>query len=171
MTLLTLSILAIALASPAFDDCSLPPGSLTAGYVFTNADLERMAACRHQTGVESQPGIAPAEKPQRPVRSGSRAAAADRPPTDGHEAFWRAQWRSVDQKSRKLRREAHELRQEAGEASRNPKKGNGGGRRSPSLLITRAEALEAEARELLEQFSERARREGALPGWIRPQSP
>jgi hypothetical protein len=171
MTFLTLPILAIALASPGFDDCSLPPGSLTAGHVFTNADLERMSPCRYQTGAQSQPGTPPVETPVRPGRQGSRATAPGKPRLDGLEADWRRQWRSVDQKTRKLRREAHELRQEAGEVSRNPKRGNGGGRRSPSFLITRAEALEAEARELLEQFNARARREGALPGWIRPQSP
>jgi hypothetical protein len=73
----------------------------------------------------------------------------------------------VDQKARKLREEAHELRQEASEAPRDPKK-QAKGRRSPLLLISRATSLENEARRLEEEFQERARREGALPGWLRP---
>jgi len=73
----------------------------------------------------------------------------------------------VDQKVRRLRKEARELRQEAAQAPRDPKK-QPSGRRSPALLISRARGLEAEALELEEEFQERARREGALPGWLRP---
>lgn len=168
MTFLNYLILAIALASPPVQDCSLDPDLLKSPRVFTNADLERMAPCRYQTGALSRVGNGTGEKPEQPggqPRMGARGRA--RP--DDPEADWRAQWRSVDQKARKLRGQARELRQEAEEAPRHPKKPILG-RRSPSLLLTRAKALEAEARELEEEFNERARREGALPGWLRARS-
>jgi len=88
---------------------------------------------------------------------------------DNAEADWRARWRSIDQKARHLRREARELRQEAEQTPRDPKK-KPTGRRAPAILLSRAESLEAEARELEDEFQARARREGALPGWLRPRA-
>lgn len=158
MTFLTLSIALVALtAAPQTPDCSLPPSAGSEPRVFTNADLDRMAACRYQTGAQSQVGAGPRAAPSSD-RTGSGALEAD----------WRARWRSVDQRARKLRQEARELRQEAAEAPRDPKK-KPTGRRSPSLLISRARSLEAEARDLEDEFQERARRQGALPGWLRPE--
>jgi hypothetical protein len=154
----------MSVASPSFS-CSLPAESLSERRVFTNADLERMAACRYQTGAQSEVRSGPSE--------GARAAPGKAKASSGRErdfaeADWRARWRSVDQKARKLRQEAHDLHQEAGQAPRDPKKPTVG-RRSPSLLTARARRLEAEARELEDEFQERARREGALPGWVRPK--
>lgn len=169
MTFLTLSIAAIALAAaPQPPDCSLPPSTRSGPRVYTNADLERMALCRYQTGAESRVGSRPPEtaRPARPSRQTAAAAGSD---PEALEADWRARWRSVDQKARKLRQEARELRQEASEAPSDPKK-RPTGRRSPSLLISRARSLEAEARELEDEFQERARRQGALPGWLRPRA-
>jgi len=170
MTLLRLSIAALALAAaPQPPDCSLPQAPRSEPRVFTNADLERMAACRYQTGAQSEAGARTPESAARPARRPKESAASTGPDADATEADWRARWRSVDQKARKLRQEARELRQEAGEAPRDPKK-QPAGRRSPSLLISRARSLEAEARELEDEFQEKARREGALPGWLRPKA-
>jgi|GEM_PF-2388805 len=167
MTFLTLSIAAIGLsAAPQAPACSLPPSSRSEPRVFTNADLERMAACRYQTGAQSEIGAPDPEKAARPAARTKRASPSGGSEPDALEADWRARWRSVDQKARKLRQEARELRQEAAEAPRDPKK-QPTGRRSPSLLISRARSLEAEARELEDEFQERARRQGALPGWLR----
>ena len=167
MTFLTLSIAAIALtATPQRPACSLPPSSSAAPRVDTNADLERMAACRYQTGAQSEAGTSPPSKPARASRRSRGVSPADAADPYAIEADWRARWRSVDQRSRKLRQEARELRQEALEAPRDPKKQRAG-RRSPTLLISRARSLEADARELEDEFQERARREGALPGWLR----
>jgi hypothetical protein len=159
MTFLTpfIAAMATSLALTSQPDCSLPKTQRA----FTNADLERMAACR-SASAPPEPLDTPSAKPRREA-SPSRAAASP----DSREADWRAQWRSVDQKVRRLRREAYELRQEAAEAPRDPKK-KPTGRRSPALLLTRARSLDAEALELEEEFQERARREGALPGWLRP---
>jgi hypothetical protein len=163
MTLLTLSLAAMSLAPPQVG-CSLVQGSLSERRVFTNADLDRMAACRYQTGAQSEVGLDPPERAS--PRRGTKAPAPDAGRVDPAEADWRAQWRAIDQKALRLRREARELRQEAGEAPRNPKKAPAG-RRSPALLISRALRLEAEAKELEDEFQDRARREGALPGWLR----
>lgn len=165
MTFLILSLAAITLATPQ-PTCAFPTGSLSGKRVFTNADLELMAACRYQTGAQSEVGGSRKPPAVPPRQAGKQEDAASRRATD--EADWRARWRSVDQKARRLRREAGALRQEAGEAPRDPKK-RPTGRRSPALLIGKAETLEAEARELERDFDETARREGALPGWLRPK--
>lgn len=165
MTFLTLSMAVAALAAaPQTPDCSLPPSPRSEPRVFTNADLDRMAACRYQTGAQSQVG---AGEPAKAARSTRRSGAAGAEP-GAIEADWRARWRAVDQKARKLRQEARQLRQEAAEFPRDPKK-QPTGRRSPSLLISRARSLEAEAREIEDEFQETARRQGALPGWLRPE--
>jgi hypothetical protein len=168
MMLLNLSLAVVILTSAdQSPDCSLPQKSSPGTWAFTNADLERMAACRGQTTVSIEP--APPVKPARTKRSATPPSNAD--PTDrAIEADWRARWRSVDQRVRKLRDDARELRQEASEAPRDPKK-QPKGRRSPSLLISRALTLENEARRLEDEFQESARREGALPGWLRPREP
>lgn len=170
MTLLNLSIAAIVLvATPQSPDCSLPPKSESEPRVFTNADLERMTACRYQTGAQSEIGTRTPERAARPARRSKDSLLAEGSDPDAIEGDWRARWRSVDQKARKLRQQARELRQEAGETPRDPKK-QPAGRRSPTLLISRARSLEAEARELEDEFQERARRQGALPGWLRPKA-
>ncbi len=157
MTFLTPFIVATSLALTSQPDCSLPATQRT----FTNADLEKMAACRpHASPPET--GATGAPKPKGEASSSKGAGSPE-----SLEANWRAQWRNIDQKARRLRREAYELRQEAAEAPRDPKK-KPTGRRAPSLLLTRARSLEAEAREMEDEFQERARREGALPGWLRP---
>jgi hypothetical protein len=168
MTFLTLSIAAIALASPQ-PVCPLPSGALSMQRFFTNADLERMAACRYQTGAESRSQTATREADAPRDRRPTRAKAAESAGPYAAEEDWRAQWRAIDQKTRRLRREAQELRQEAGDAPREPRK-RPTGRRSPSLLNAKALALEAEARELEDEFQDRARRAGALPGWLRPRT-
>jgi|CXWL01.1.fsa_nt_gi hypothetical protein len=167
MTFLTIAL--AALASAATPDCSPIKGPL-AGRVFTNADLDRLAACRREAGPEAEK--APAAEPAAPTpgrRGRPLAPAAGTTGRDNAEADWRAQWRSIDQKARHLRREARELRQEAEQAPRDPKR-KPTGRRAPSILVSRAESLEAEARELEDEFHTRARREGALPGWLRPRA-
>ncbi len=170
MTFLTLSMAALALASPSLT-CPPPSDHPPERRVFTNDDLDRMKPCRYQTGALSDVGTPPTDRPPAPKGRAGRKGATPDPglATATAEADWRAQWRSVDQKARRLRQEAHQLRQEASEASRDPKK-RPTGRRSPSLLTTRAAALEAEARELQDDFQERARRAGALPGWLRPKA-
>jgi len=175
MTFLPLPLIAaasaLALATPSVD-CSrpiTPPGERR---LFTNADLERIAACRKPSAARSDPAEpsdteSPSRGPRRTVRAGrSEDPNAENARAHAIEADWRARWRSVDQRVRRLRREAEELRLEANEAPRDPKK-KPTGRRSPSMLLRRAEALMAEAGEIEDEFQVQARREGALPGWLR----
>ena len=166
MTFLLPYVAAITLAATPPSGCALPEKTATAPRVFTNADLELMSACRYQTGALSKSGAGPSE-PSPKGRGGSRPSGLrSGPAADAAEADWRARWQAIDQKAKRLRREALDLRREAGEASRDPKR-RPTGRRSPSLLLHRALRLELEAMELEDEFQERARREGALPGWLR----
>lgn len=179
MTFLTPFLAATLLTVPQPPDCA-PVSRPTTQRVFTNADLDRIAACRAlQEGAAPTPrgdGDASVTDDATPMKSrrstrASGSTSGGNPglqQSDALEADWRARWRSVDQKAKKLRREARELRAEAAAAPRDPKKPVVG-RRAPSVLLTRAEALEAEARDLLSEFEEMARRQGALPGWLRPK--
>lgn len=179
MTFLTPFLTAALLAAPQSPDCA-PVVRPAPRRVFTNADLDRIAACRAlQEGAPAAPreedaDRAPSDsgkaKGRRPSRTpgSTPVATAGVDSREALEADWRARWRSVDQKAKKLRREARELRAEAAQAPRDPKKPVLG-RRAPSILLTRAESLEAEARDLMNEFEELARRQGALPGWLRPQ--
>ncbi len=166
MTFLTLTLLATTLATPS-PDCSRPTAVRGERRVFTNADLERIAACRPPSAAPTEAASAENEKPKR-TRTDARPGSSERLPAEAAEADWRARWRSIDQKVRKLRREARDLRLEAETLPRDPKK-RPTGRKSESFLIGRAQVLEAEARELEDEFQAQARREGALPGWLRPR--
>jgi hypothetical protein len=176
MTYLILAA-ALAAASSATPQSPCALSTPTAQRAFTNADLERMSACRYQTGVQSEAGVhdrkEPAQPPAgiatRPKKGESpRIAAVSPTRDDSTEADWRAQWRSVDHKVRKLRREALDLRREALEKPVEIKKRQPAtGRRSSAWLMHKAETLEEEARDLEDDFQSRARREGALPGWLR----
>lgn len=162
---------ALAVATPSVN-CSRPITAPGERRLFTNADLERIAACRRLSAARSDPdessdSESPSRGPQRTVRA-DRSEDTNDGNARAHalEADWRARWRSVDQRVRRLRREAEELRLEANEAPRDSKK-KPTGRRSPSMLLRRAEALMAEAGEIEDEFQTQARREGALPGWLR----
>ena len=108
MTFLTPFIAALALASPSPPaDCSVAPAPPSAQRVFTNADLERMAACRYQTGAQSQVGAPPPETVNPWPRKTARATPEDTVRLEILEADWRARWRSTDQRVRKLRPRGH----------------------------------------------------------------
>ena len=172
MTFLVSLLFTAALGSSQAD-CPVPTGSASGQTSFTNADLERWSGCRYQTGALSESREAPSEPSGRARKSGSKSIRDASVSGSDAESDWRARWRSVDQKVRRLRREAKDLRREAaqelGAVPRDPKKKPKGGRRSSDLLIARAEGLEADARELENEFHDQARREGALPGWLRPK--
>jgi hypothetical protein len=170
MSFLISSLLAVSL-SGAQVPCSEPKGVPSSQRAFTNADLERMSACRYQTGVQSESGP-PLGRATASSGRASKAPSSNAGETAALENDWRARWRSVDQRVRRLRREAKDLRLEVGVAAAGPrdkKKPAVTGRRAPDLLIVRAAQLEADARELEEEFADEARRAGALPGWLRPK--
>jgi hypothetical protein len=125
---------------------------------YTNADLERVAPQRGETGVLSKPAPTPASAP------------APRPSGPHHdEAYWRDQADHLHDRIRALRQRADEIRLRLA----NPPRQSQGRRRTASVsdpapaLTARLTAIEAEIRDREDRFEERARREGALPGWLR----
>jgi len=140
--------------------------------VYTNEDLDRVRPFRDQTGVRSVPAVAP-DPP--PTGSRARERAADAP-ADAHgrgEDYWRRERERVRDRVRAMEAQAAELRakiaERAEEASRLLTRGRSGasGTGSAATLRARLVALERRMRQTEEDLSERARRERALPGWLR----
>lgn len=142
-----------------------------AAIVYTNDDLARVAPLRGETGVTSVPAFRPAE------RQVEKAAV-----THG-EGYWRAEADKVQGDLRRLRHEGDQLRgrietlkREAREAgfrtamSPRSKHSQGRGNSYETRIVALQDQLrqiELDAREREARLEDRARREGALPGWIR----
>ena len=132
---------------------------------YTNDDLERYAHLRAQEPADV------ADDDPAPGRSRSRraprerAAAAAGSPTRG-EAWWRREADRTNEAVHRLRDQSADLAEKVADL-----------RREPGVLpysdprIVRLEArrraLEERAREAESRLEERARRAGALPGWLR----
>ena len=124
--------------------------------VYTNDDLDRVAPYRDQTGVTSQPAVPP---PAAAARSPQRDAARD-------ERYWRQLADRTAEQVRKLREQAEALAERIDERRRKP----GVQPYSDAQVVSleqKRRALEARAREAESRLEERARRAGALPGWLR----
>ena len=94
------------------------------------------------------------------------AAGRKRRSAEGDEEHWRSQAERLREKLRPLREKADDLREAIEERRRKP------GVRpytDPQVVATqrRLEVLERRIREAESSFEDRARRQGALPGWIR----
>jgi hypothetical protein len=130
--------------------------------VYTNDDLDRLAPYRDQTGVSS-PAVTEALPPDRP---GSASAGAGKA-----EAYWRheAEKLRVRQQRGRDRIESLRSRMAAAETRTGPRSGEARARTATQVETWRAgiEALEARLREEDARFADRARRAGALPGWLR----
>ena len=135
---------------------------------YTNDDLARVAPRRGETGVTSVPAFRPSE---RQVEKSAEARG---------EAYWRAEADKLQGDLGRLRREAdsirgrleslkREAREAAFRASRSPRAPSRGERYETRIeaLQDQLRHLEQDAREREARLEERARREGALPGWIR----
>jgi hypothetical protein len=141
---------------------------------YTNEDLDRVSPLRGQTGALSQPGSTPQQ-------AGRETAGSARPrgPARNDESYWRQEAARVRRRVQGLRRRAVDLRAQLEEARRKAwedqtdvkasRRGGAAGRRgaSTALLEQRIQALEQEIREHESELEERARRAGALPGWLR----
>lgn len=127
---------------------------------YTNEDLERVAPYRGETGVLS-----------RPAGRGEPVAASG--PKQRDEAYWRREAERLRSRLRPLRRRADELRHRLQEAktddgaTRTRKGGRSRGANPVEAIALRLESLEAQIREQEDELHERARRERALPGWLR----
>jgi len=145
--------------TPAATPTPRPPAR-----VYTNADLERVHPQSAETGVASVPAASALDG--RPER-----AAEPRRQSRG-ETHWRAEAARVRERLRALEERAAELRAKIAERASRPvvygRRGTAsGGSTSVTSLEASLAAVELRARRVQEDFEERARREGALPGWLR----
>lgn len=122
--------------------------------LYTNADLDRVRPFRDQTGVASTPA-ARREQPE--------PGADDRRKREGH---WRREAERLADRLRPLRQRAAQLRRQIEERRMLPGVRTLSDPKLGSWLVGLAD-LEATIHELESRFEERARREGALPGWLR----
>lgn len=128
--------------------------------VYTNDDLEKVAPYRGQTGVTSKPAAPLAPSSEEPPRL--KAAQTD----IRDERYWRQQKDRMAEQVRELRdqaallaeRVAHRRRQQGVLPYSDPE---------IVAMEQKRLSLEDRAREAEDQLEERARRAGALPGWLR----
>jgi hypothetical protein len=125
--------------------------------VYTNDDLDRVAPYRDQTGVASKPAVAPGEI----VRERGTPQDAAR-----EERYWRQQADRTAEQVRRLREQATALAERVEEMRRKPGVHPYSDPRIVSLH-PRRQARAARARDAELRLLERARRAGALPGWLR----
>jgi len=138
--------------------------------VYTNEDLDRISPHRDETGVNSRVTV--------PVTRPASGRGAD----DGRarsEAYWRKQAESLHVRQQRARERIDDLRariaekeaKAADESFRSPSRRGRSSRASSdtSLEAMRRQlaALEDRVRDEETRFEDRARREGALPGWLR----
>ena len=153
--------------------------------LYTNEDLDRVAPWRDQTGVNSPPAVA--ARPEAPPAR----TAGDRRAARG-EAYWRREAESMRSRLRPLRLRLEDLRARIAESEADPgprprpRARAGGGSRastrgrsgrartaqtwtgeSVALWQRQAAVLERTIKEAEDRLEDRARREGALPGWLR----
>jgi hypothetical protein len=137
------------------------------GRVYTNEDLDRVRPYRDQTGVESTPAVsATGETTGGKTRQGRRAGATAGAERRTAEEQWRRSAEKLQSKLQPAKDRAADLRLKIEERRRQP------GVRpytDPRILADerRLEVLERRIREAESNFEDRARREGALPGWLR----
>ena len=137
--------------------------------LYTNADLERVHPFAAETGVQSVPAVesAPVQgERQRGTRHEGRSARQG-------EAYWRAEAERVRLKLRSLEERAAALRARIAERSSRSevfgRRGSSSSSRGTSLVTLQSSlaAVETRVLHLEEDLAERARKAGALPGWLR----
>ena len=132
--------------------------------LYTNEDLDRVRPFRDETGVLSVPAVAAGERDASPpAREGRKARG---------EAYWRREAEKVRDRVQAMEAQAAELRaqiaeraEEASRQARGRRSSGGGG--SSAAQRAKLASLERRMRQIEENLAERARREGALPGWLR----
>jgi septal ring factor EnvC (AmiA/AmiB activator) len=132
--------------------------------VYTNEDLERVHPLRHETGVSSVPAVAPSEAATAPEPTGRSRRRG--------EEYWRREARRVRDRVRTLAGQAATLRAQLAEREEERRRfayrrRGSSASGSDATLRARLETTEHRMRELEDELQERARREGALPGWLR----
>jgi hypothetical protein len=130
---------------------------------YTNEDLARVAPLRGETGALSTVDTGP---PARGSKGDGQAART------AEEAHWRRAAERVRERVRALARDADEIRDRIDaarrrQASPSPRRSGSRGDDDTASLERRLAAVLAEMRERQADLEERARRAGALPGWLR----
>ena len=146
-----------------------PPEEKKPVPVYTNEDLDRISPHRDETGVNSKVTV--------PLSRPTSTRASD----DGRarsEAYWRKQAESLHVRGQRARERIDDLRARIAEkeakaadeslGSRS-RRGRSHASSDASLEAMRRQlaAMEERLRDEESRFEERARREGALPGWLR----
>jgi hypothetical protein len=156
---------AVLCVSPASADEDPAPAPRPPVRVYTNEDLDRVRPFRDETGVRSVPAVAPDD----------RLAPAEKRRGRG-EDYWRREAARVRERVRAMEAQASELRAEIAEQAEEASHVLGRRRRSSaslsgsgssSRLRAKLASLERRMQETEEDLTERARRDGALPGWLR----
>ena len=159
---LGLSVLLCATAGASDDEAGPPPRRPVR--VYTNEDLERVHPFRDQTGVRSVPAEPPAE-------AAPLAEPRGRPAGRG-ESYWRREAARVRERVRGLEAQAVELRAQITERTEEigrllTRRRRSSSRGSDGTLRAKLAGIERRIRQEEDDLSERARRDGALPGWLR----
>ena len=151
---LSLLVLALGTAGAAEEKKPVP--------VYTNDDLDRVAPRRDETGVNSSGApVMPATSPAGEAGDGSAKS----------EAYWRREADKLRARQQRTRDRIDNLRSRvaAVEGRSGPRSGEARARGAAQVEIWRGyiAVLEGRLREEDGQFADRARRAGALPGWLR----
>jgi hypothetical protein len=133
--------------------------------VYTNEDLERIHPFAGQTGGSSTPAVAAEDEETAPAEPDPRTRGRG-------ERYWRDEAARVRERLRALEERAAGLRSRIAERSRESPVY---GRKSPSAsksdgiasLQASLAAVERRIKSTEDDLAERARRDGALPGWLR----
>jgi hypothetical protein len=132
--------------------------------LYTNEDLDRVSSQRDQTGVSSSVAVPAEPAPSRDPGDGARARS---------EAYWRREAGRLQDRLRPVRERIEDLRARIAERESQPAARSLSRRAAPGREATldawrrQLAALEARVRETEARFEDRARRAGALPGWLR----
>ena len=134
--------------------------------IYTNEDLERIRPFRDETGVNSTPANAHETERAGTPRQEFGRGASDENGRASAEERWRASAERLRARLQPLKEQADDLRRQIDERRRAP------GVRPLTDPRVRADqrkldTLESRIREAESAFEDRARRAGALPGWLR----
>jgi len=133
--------------------------------LYTNEDLERVAPFSDQTGVASVPAVSPADDKPRTAKRRPKGTA-NRPKRE--EAYWRREAARHRKRQETLIDKADRVRQQIAEEE--IRRRHSLQMRDATILERLEERLASIEKQRIEEddrFLERARRAGALPGWLR----
>jgi hypothetical protein len=143
--------------------------------VYTNDDLERVRPFRDELGARSVPAVAhdEGEAATEPARA-RRGAPTSEKASERGEAYWRREAEKLRERLRALSNQREALRARMAERRDDERRVLRRGRGSVSsepepdrAIEARIATIERRMRDLEEDLADRARRAGALPGWLR----